>query len=143
MLAEQRGISTRLSTATDLEDYRNALTIRAATSSGTNLEVRGTLTGPKQIEKIIGINGYDLEIPLSEHLVIFEYSDRPGVVATLGKILGEHTINIAGMQISQNTKEGRALAVLAVDSALPAGVLGAISTEVEAAVAAEVDLEEK
>ena len=106
MLAEQRGISTRLSTATDLEDYRNALTIRAATSSGTNLEVRGTLTGPKQIEKIIGINGYDLEIPLSEHLVIFEYSDRPGVVATLGKILGEHTINIAGMQISQNTKEG-------------------------------------
>lgn len=143
VLAEQRGISTRLTTAPEVEDYRNALTIRASTSSGTNLEVRGTLTGPRQIEKIIGINGYDLEIPLTDHLIIFEYADRPGVVATLGQILGEHTINIAGMQVSQNTKEGRALAVLSIDSALPAGVLETISTAVEAEVAAEVDLEEK
>ncbi|WP_300345471.1 phosphoglycerate dehydrogenase [Nesterenkonia sp.] len=143
VLAEQRGISTRLTTTSEVEDYRNALTIRAATSSGTNLSVRGTLTGPKQIEKIVGINGYDLEIALTEHLIVFEYDDRPGVVASLGKILGEHQINIAGMQVSQNTKAGRALAVLAIDSALPAGVLETISTEVDAALAAEVDLEEK
>lgn len=143
VLAEQRGMSTRLTTSTDVVDYRNVLTIRASTSSGTNLEVRGTLTGPRQVEKIVGINGYDLEIPLTDHLIVFEYADRPGVVASLGQILGEHTINIAGMQVSQNTKEGRALAVLAIDSALPAGVLESISEAVEAAVAAEVDLEEQ
>ncbi|RJN33270.1 phosphoglycerate dehydrogenase [Nesterenkonia natronophila] len=142
VLAEQRGISTRLTTTTEVEDYRNALTIRAATSSGEQLSVRGTLTGPKQIQKIVGINGYDLEITLTDHLVVFEYGDRPGVVGTLGRILGEHQVNIAGMQVSQNTKEGRALAVLAVDTALPAGVLEAIASEVNAALAAEVDLEE-
>ncbi|TLP77456.1 phosphoglycerate dehydrogenase [Nesterenkonia sphaerica] len=142
VLAEQRGISTRLSTTTEVEDYRNALTIRAATSSGQHLSVRGTLTGPKQIQKIVGINGYDLEITLTDHLVVFEYGDRPGVVGTLGRILGEHQVNIAGMQVSQNTKEGRALAVLAVDVALPSGVLQAIASEVDAALAAEVDLEE-
>jgi D-3-phosphoglycerate dehydrogenase / 2-oxoglutarate reductase len=142
VLAEQRGISTRLTTTTEVEDYRNALTIRAATSSGEQLSVRGTLTGPKQIHKIVGINGYDLEITLTDHLVVFEYGDRPGVVGTLGRILGEHQVNIAGMQVSQNTKEGRALAVLAIDTALPAGVLEAIASEVDAALAAEVDLEE-
>ena len=84
----------------------------------------------------------DREVDWPDYLAGF-HADRPGVVATLGKILGEHTINIAGMQVSQNTKEGRALAVLAIDSALPAGVLDTISSAVEAEVAAEVDLEEK
>lgn len=142
VLAEQRGIATRLTTTSEVEDYRNALTVRAATSSGTNLEVRGTLTGPKQIEKIVGINGYDLEVTLTDHLVIFEYADRPGVVGALGRILGEKGVNIAGMQVSQNTKQGSALAVLAIDAALPAGVLDTISAEVGATLAAEVDLEE-
>ncbi|WP_238385211.1 phosphoglycerate dehydrogenase [Nesterenkonia muleiensis] len=142
VLAEQRGISTRLTTTTDVDDYRNALTIRASTSSGQNLSVRGTLTGPKQIQKIVGINGYDLEIALTDHLVVFEYADRPGVVGALGRILGEHQVNIAGMQVSQNTREGRALAVLSVDTALPPGVLETIAAEVDAALAAEVDLEE-
>ncbi|WP_044492917.1 phosphoglycerate dehydrogenase [Nesterenkonia massiliensis] len=142
VLAEQRGISTRLTTTTEVEDYRNALTVRGATSSGTNLSARGTLTGPKQIEKIVGINGYDLEITLTDHLVVFEYADRPGVVGALGRILGDEGVNIAGMQISQNTKEGRALAVLAIDSALPTGVLESISAEVQATLAAEVDLED-
>ncbi len=142
VLAEQRGISTRLTTTSEVEDYRNALTVRGATSSGTNLEVRGTLTGPKQIEKIVGINGYDLEITLTEHLIIFEYADRPGVVGALGRILGEHSVNIAGMQVSQNSAAGRALAVIAVDAALPAGVLETISTEVGAALAAEINLED-
>ncbi len=142
VLAEQRGISTRLSTTTEVEDYRNALTVRAATSSGTNLEVRGTLTGTRQVEKVVGINGYDLEVTLTDHLVVFEYADRPGVVASLGKILGEHSINIAGMQVSQSTKEGRALAVLAIDAALPSGVLDEIAHEVQASLAAEVNLED-
>ena len=143
VLAEQRGIATRLTTTTDVEDYRNALTVRGATASGINLEVRGTLTGPRQIEKIVGINGYDLEIGLTDHLVIFEYADRPGVVGALGKILGQAEVNIAGMQVSQSTKEERALAVLAVDAALPAGVLETITEEVGATLAAEVDLEEQ
>lgn len=142
VLAEQRGINTRLTTTTEVEDYRNALTVRGATSSGVNLEVRGTLTGPRQIEKIVGINGYDLEIALTDHLVVFEYADRPGVVGALGRVLGEQGVNIAGMQISQNSKEGRALAVLAVDAALPTGVLETISSEVGSTMTAEVDLED-
>ena len=143
VLAQARGIATRLTTTPEVEDYRNALTIRGATASGINLEVRGTLTGPKQIEKIVGVNGYDLEIALTDHLVVFEYADRPGVVGALGRILGEADVNIAGMQVSQDTREERALAVLAVDAVLPHGVLDSISTEVGATLAAEVDLEEK
>ncbi|MDR8018518.1 phosphoglycerate dehydrogenase [Nesterenkonia aerolata] len=142
VLAEQRGIQTRLITAAGIDDYRNALTIRAATSSGAQIEVRGTLTGPKQIEKLIGIDGYEFELPLTEHLVVLEYSDRPGVIGALGRLLGEHAVNIAAMQVSQKSERGSALAVLAVDGPLPAGILDRLSAEIDAARAAEIDLEE-
>ena len=44
----------------------------------------GTLTGPKQIAKITEIEGYDVEVPLADHHVVFTYTDRPGIVAQYG-----------------------------------------------------------
>ncbi len=70
ILAEQRGINIRLITTTESADYRNVLTIRGALSDGAQISVAGTLTGPKQIEKLVGVNGYDIEIPISEHLIV-------------------------------------------------------------------------
>lgn len=142
VLAEQRGISTRLITTTEVEDYRNVLTIRGALSDGTQISVSGTLTGPKQIEKLVGINGYDLEIPISEHLLVMLYQDRPGVIGTLGRLLGEKDINIAGMQVARKAEGGQALSLLAVDSAVPQDVLDAIREAIGATVAREVDLQD-
>ncbi|MBG6182490.1 D-3-phosphoglycerate dehydrogenase [Arthrobacter sp. CAN_A214] len=140
LLAEQRGISTRLITTSESEEYRNVLRLRGALSDGTQISVAGTLTGPKQIEKLVGVNGYDLEIPISEHLLVILYADRPGVIGTLGRLLGERNINIAGMQVARNNEGGQALSLLTVDSSVPQEVLDAIRTEIGASVAREVDL---
>ncbi|MBG6216788.1 D-3-phosphoglycerate dehydrogenase [Arthrobacter sp. CAN_A6] len=140
LLAEQRGISTRLITTSESEEYRNVLRLRGALSDGTQISVAGTLTGPKQIEKLVGVNGYDLEIPISEHLLVILYADRPGVIGTLGRLLGERNINIAGMQVARNNEGGQALSLLTVDSSVPQDVLDAIRTEIGASVAREVDL---
>ncbi|POC78516.1 phosphoglycerate dehydrogenase, partial [Vibrio vulnificus] len=61
VLAEQRGINVRLITTDEVEDYRNVLTLRGALSDGSQISVAGTLTGPKQTEKLVGVNGYDVE----------------------------------------------------------------------------------
>ena len=37
----------------------------------------------------------------AEHVIVFLYKDRPGVIGTLGRLLGEHDVNIAGMQVSR------------------------------------------
>ncbi|WP_026531822.1 phosphoglycerate dehydrogenase [Arthrobacter sp. H41] len=140
LLAEQRGISTRLITTSESEEYRNVLRLRGALSDGTQISVAGTLTGPKQIEKLVGVNGYDLEIPISEHLLVILYADRPGVIGTLGRLLGERNINIAGMQVARSKEGGQALSLLTVDSSVPQEVLDAIRTEIGASVAREVDL---
>jgi D-3-phosphoglycerate dehydrogenase len=142
ILAEQRGINTRLITTPEATDYRNVLTIRGALSDGAQISVAGTLTGPKQIEKLVAVNGYDIEIPISDHLLVISYQDRPGVIGSLGRILGENGTNIAGMQVSRNVQGGQALSLLTVDSSVPQQVLDVIKAEIGASMAREVDLED-
>jgi len=142
VLAEQRGINTRLITTTESEEFRNVLTVRGALSDGTQLSVAGTLTGPKQIEKLVCVNGYEVEIPISEHLLVFIYEDRPGVIGTLGQLLGAHDINIAGMQVSRNEERKQALALLTVDSSVPQDVLEKLRETIGASLAREVDLQD-
>ena len=93
------------------------------------VSVPETLTGPKMVEKLVGINGYDLEVPLSDHMLIFEYSDRPGIIGAVGRILGDSGVNIGGMQVSRAADQ--AIGVLNVDSA--------VSSQLAAEIAAAVD----
>lgn len=116
VLAEQRGIQVRLLTETKSEEFRNVITLRGALEDGSVVSVSGTLTGPKQIQKIVEVNGYEIELPFADHLVVFDYEDRPGVVAAYGALLGEAGINIANLQIARNEKLGKALSVITVDS---------------------------
>jgi D-3-phosphoglycerate dehydrogenase len=140
LLAEQRGVEARLLTDPASQDFRNVTTLRGTLADGTVVSVSGTLTGPRMVEKIVGINGFDLEVPLSEHMAFFTYGDRPGIVGAVGRLLGEADVNIGGMQVARDTKGGRALVALTVDSAIPTDVVSAIAAEIEAEVRV-VDLE--
>jgi len=62
------------------------------------------------------------------------YADRPGVVGTVGRVLGEAGANIGGMQVARVAEGGHALMVLTVDSQIPAAVLAEISQEIGATV---------
>jgi D-3-phosphoglycerate dehydrogenase len=140
LMAEQRGIAVRLTTDPLSDEYRNVLTIRGATSDGARLSVSGTLTGPKQLQKLVEINGYDVEVPFAEHLIVMQYTDRPGIVAIFGKEFGDAGINIAGMQIARQRAGGQALSVLTVDSLVPEGLLEKVRTAIDADSLREIDV---
>jgi D-3-phosphoglycerate dehydrogenase len=142
LLAEQRGVTVRLITDRVSEEYRNILTLSGAFSDGTQLSVSGTLTGTKQIEKIVEINGYDVEVPFAEHLLVMIYDDRPGIVAVYGKEFGDAHINIAGMQIARTTAGGKALSVLTIDSPAPDELLERLRVAISADVLTEIDITE-
>jgi len=142
LLAEQRGVTVRLLTEGPSEEYRNLLTIRGALSDGSQISVSGTLTGTKQIEKIVEINGYDVEVPIPKHLIVMVYTDRPGIVAVYGKEFGEASINIAGMQIARHEAGGQALSVLTVDSPAPEGLLEKVRVAIDADLLREIDITE-
>jgi len=140
LLAEQRGVTVRLLTESASEEYRNLLTISGALSDGSQISVSGTLTGTKQIEKIVEINGYDVEVPIPQHLIVMVYTDRPGIVAVYGKEFGDASINIAGMQIARREAGGQALSVLTVDSPVPEGLLEKVRLAIDADLLREIDI---
>ena len=142
LLAEQRGVAVRLITESVSEEYRNVITLTGALSDGSQVSVSGTLTGTKQIEKIVEINGYDVEVPFAEHLIVMTYVDRPGIVAIYGKEFGDADINIAGMQIARQSAGGKALSVLTVDSPAPESLLESLRIAIDADTLQEIDLTE-
>jgi len=132
LLAQERGVEVRLTTSQDSPDWRNLITVRGTLPTGEVLSVSGTLSGPKHVEKIVEIDGYDIDIEPAEHLAFFRYVDRPGIVGVVGRILGDAGINIASMQVGRDVKGGHALVALTVDSAIPAETLEEMLRAIEA-----------
>jgi len=132
LLAEARGVEVKLTVERQSEEYRNMTTVRAVLSDGNVISVSGTVIGPKRHEKIIGINGYDVELAFAEHLVLMVYSDRPGIVAIYGKAFADAKVNIAAMQIARQQKGGKALSVITVDSPVEAAVLEKLKKDIDA-----------
>ena len=62
------------------------------------------------------------------------------MVGTVGRILGEARVNIAGMQVSRDSLGGHALVALSVDSAIPAEALAEIEQAIDATSLRAVDL---
>ncbi|MET4638300.1 phosphoglycerate dehydrogenase [Mycetocola sp. 2940] len=143
LLAEQRGIVVRLLTDAESEEYRNLITLRGALSDGSQISVSGTLTGTKQIEKLVEINGYDVEVPIAQHHIVMLYTDRPGIVAIYGRRFGEASINIAGMQVARRAAGGQALSVLTVDSPVPDAILESVRSDIDASVLRAIEITEQ
>jgi D-3-phosphoglycerate dehydrogenase len=143
LLAAERGVAVRLVTDPDSPDHRNLITLRGTLADGQQVSVSGTLIGIAQRERLVEVDGYDVDIEPTEHLAFFRYEDRPGMVGTVGGVLGQAGINIAGMQVCRDQKGGHALVALSVDTAIPHAALDEIATSIEAVEVRAVDLTEK
>jgi D-3-phosphoglycerate dehydrogenase len=142
LFAQDRGVEVNLVTDDESPDYRNLITVRGTLPNGHQLSVAGTLARPKNAEKLVKVDNFDVDLTLSEHFGFFRYEDRPGVVGVLGQVLGEQGINIAGMQVARDAKGGHALVALTVDSAIPAALIETIVERIGAESGRAVDLVE-
>jgi D-3-phosphoglycerate dehydrogenase len=142
LFAEQRGIETRLIVEAESPLYRNITILRGTLSDGSVLTVAGTLAGTRMVPKIVGINGYEIEVPIERHHVVMRYADRPGIVAIYGQKLGDAKINIAGLQVARSDASGRALSVLTVDSPVPDELLAEMSEAVGADLFRKIEITE-
>ena len=134
VLAAERGIDVRLITDPVSPEFRNVVTLRGTLAGGGQVSVSGTLTGPKQVEKLVGIDGLDLELPLADHMLVLRYADRPGVIGVVGGLLGGSGVNIAAMQVGRAAEGGQAVAVLTLDSAISAQAAEDLGREIGATV---------
>ncbi len=131
-IAEERGVQVEVTTAPESPDHRSSVTLRAVLADGEVQTVSGTLTGPKQVEKLVEVNGRHFDLRAEGHYLLLEYRDRPGVMGAVGILLGEAQVNIEAAQISQTTDRTDAIMLLRVDGPVPAHTLQPIEAAIGA-----------
>jgi D-3-phosphoglycerate dehydrogenase len=139
-LAAERGVTSNVSTTPDSPEYRSMISLHLALSNGKSVKVDGTLMGIRKVEKIIAIDGFDLDLPPSENMLFLGYVDRPGVVGAVGNALGAAKINIAGMQVARQAQGGSALMAITVDSSVSESVAASVAKEIGADLVRSVSL---
>lgn len=139
VLAEQRGVEVVLSTDRTSDDHRSLLRVTLTQTDGSTVAVAGTVAGQRHTPKLVEIDGFDIDVPVSEHMVIFRYADRPGVVGIVGQVLGDAGVNIGGMQVGRDDS-GHAIIVLTVDSEVASAQVTAIGERIDASSGEAIDL---
>jgi D-3-phosphoglycerate dehydrogenase len=139
-LASERGVTSSVTTTPESHEYRSMISLHAALSNGKSIKVDGTLMGIRKVEKIIAVDGFDLDLPPAENLLFLRYADKPGVVGAVGNALGTAKINIAGMQVARESAGGSALMALTVDSPVSDAVAETVKKETGAELVRSVTL---
>lgn len=140
VIAEQRGVTVALSTSPESPDHRSLVRVRLTQTNGESVSVAGTVAGDRNIAKVVDVDGFDVDVPISQYMVFFRYHDKPGVVGIVGQMLGEAGVNIGGMQVSRDDPHGHALIVLTVDSVVADEAVDAIAERIGAHSGKAVDL---
>ena len=89
----------------------------------------GTFFGSPENPRIVRVMSTATEIVPSGIVMLLNNKDRPGIVGSLGTLMGRHNLNIASMSLSRDIAGGRALTVLNLDSVPSPEVLAEIQRD--------------
>ena len=123
-LAKTRGVRVVESKSSELTDFASLISVSLVTDRHRS-EVSGTLFHHRD-PRLVEIDGFRVEAVLDGLLLIYSNMDVPGIIGRIGTMLGQHGVNIAGMQLGRQERGGRAVAVVNVDDVIPGPVLDEI-----------------
>jgi len=124
IVAKERGIEVKEVKSSDAGDFTSVIRVRVEAGKKTH-RVAGTLYHKKD-PRIIEIDNFQVEVVPEGHMMLILNVDRPGVIGSVGQVLGDHQINIARMQCSREERGGNALLIIGLDAPLPTGILDTI-----------------
>lgn len=120
-IAKEKGIQVIEAKSEEASHYLNMVSVTIH-SDGIQREVRGTAF-PSNEPRLLGVDGFDVDMPLEGDFIMTAHNDMPGVIGKVGTILGGRGINIARMGVGRESRGGRALMLLSVDDPATAEVL--------------------
>jgi D-3-phosphoglycerate dehydrogenase len=127
-IAKERGIVVRESITEESRGFKNLITLSVKTD-----QMSETMSGSvfmKDRIRIVSIGGYTMDMIPEGYVIVSRHLDKPGVIGRASTILGEHQINIAGMQVGRIKPGEEAIMVLNVDSEVPPPVMDLIRKKV-------------
>ncbi len=113
IIAKDRGIKVVQGVSEDAEDFASMIIVTLKTDS-ESLELKGVLFGDLH-PKIVGIDGYDLELVPTGNILIIRNEDRPGIIGNIATTIGHHGINIGAMQVGRKNVGEAQIMALTID----------------------------
>jgi len=115
-IAAQRGLKISEEKEATCQNYSNLLTLEVNTNVGT-IAISGTVRD-NEIH-IVQVNDFWMDIvPTGGYFLFCDHLDQPGLVGTIGNMIGKADINISSMHLSRLKPRGKALMILALDEPL-------------------------
>ncbi|HEU4707635.1 MAG TPA: phosphoglycerate dehydrogenase [Solirubrobacterales bacterium] len=114
-MGEERGIELSETTDASAEDFTELVRVRVATAEG-EVEVAGTSVGPRHEPYLVSAWGESFYLPFAEHITVFRYADRPGMIGRVGTVFGEEGVNIVSAAVGAESGGERAVMALTTDA---------------------------
>ena len=68
-------------------------------------------------------------MPFADHLAMFRYTDRPGMIGRVGTAFGEHGVNIVSAAVGAGADGEEAVMALTTDAPVAPEVIDAIASD--------------
>jgi len=119
-LLKERGIKLLESKSAQEGEFVNLIQLDIKTDKETK-SIFGTLSGNKQ-PRIVRIDDYYLELYPVGEMIFIRNLDKPGLIGSLGTLMGKNGINIAAMALGRNKPGDKAISVWSVDNQVSAEI---------------------
>ncbi len=120
-VADERGISISHSYSSEANRYSNFIRTFVSTDNG-EFQLGGSVFGDNH-PRVVDIMGYDIDIMPEGHMLFIKNKDVPGVVGTIGTILGNNSVNIAGYVLGREKDVDIAYSIIKIDEHIGRQVL--------------------
>ena len=125
MIAEERGIEIVETVSSEPTDFATLIRTEVVTDKGSFV-ASGTTRGEKYI-RLVRLGEHRLDTFLEGGLLVYDHTDRPGLIGFIGSTLGDHGVNIGQMTVGRSQPGGPAVGLLSVDSEPSADALARIA----------------
>jgi len=119
--AKDSGVEVREVNCTTSADYVNLITLTAGEHS-----MSGTLAGRRSEQRIVAIDDHTFDVPPADYMLMVKNDDRPGVIGSVGTLLGNAGVNIADMDVGRALTPGTAVMLIAPTGEVPADVVASL-----------------
>lgn len=132
-VAEEMGLRVLVNTSEVTEagsGYRNSLGVELQLEGVFNCTrtIEGTVFGRDEL-RITKIDGFSVELPPGEHVLLWNNFDEPGVLKRIMDRLAQDNINVAHFSVGRKQRGERAMGAVVLDTPVSAELLAALGRE--------------
>jgi D-3-phosphoglycerate dehydrogenase len=110
-LAESHGVAVTEEFSTESTEYVSVVRL-TGTVGGRNVSLAGTIG--RRAPMLVELYGYEVDLPLSQFMLVVKNADVPGLIGRVGTFLGDRDVNIANMVVGRSSVTGEA-AMMGID----------------------------